>query len=75
MELDSKVSQEDYAVDTGTTACVVLVTPKEIYCANAGDSRAVLCNNRKAHALSEDHKPDNEEEQKRIVDSGHMVED
>jgi len=25
--LDSKVSKEDYAMDTGTTACVVLVTP------------------------------------------------
>ena len=46
-------------MDTGTTSCVVLITPTEIYCANAGDSRAVLCNEDKAYPLSEDHKPDN----------------
>ncbi|GKY93280.1 hypothetical protein MPSEU_000295500 [Mayamaea pseudoterrestris] len=28
--------------DSGTTACVVLLTPQYIVCANAGDSRAVL---------------------------------
>lgn len=43
LKLDEDVSTEDYAVDTGTTACVVLITPTEIICANAGDSRAVLC--------------------------------
>ena len=25
--IDNKISKEDYAMDTGTTACVVLVTP------------------------------------------------
>ena len=59
LKLDEQVSSEDYAVDTGTTSCVVLITPSEIYCANAGDSRAVLCNEDKAYPLSEDHKPDN----------------
>ena len=28
--------------NVGTTACVILLTDTEIYCANAGDSRAVL---------------------------------
>lgn len=27
---------------SGTTASVVLITPNKIYCANAGDSRAIL---------------------------------
>ena len=27
---------------SGCTACVVLITPDMIYCANAGDSRAVI---------------------------------
>lgn len=60
MALDDKVSNEDYASDTGSTSCVILITENKIYCANAGDSRGVLCNNKKAFALSEDHKPDNE---------------
>ena len=56
-DLDNKVKGEDYAESTGTTACVVLITPQHIYCANAGDSRAVLCSKGEAKALSEDHKP------------------
>ena len=66
LKLDSEVQKQDYAVDTGTTACVVLVTPTEIYCSNAGDSRGVLCRDGKAVPLSDDHKPDNDDELKRI---------
>lgn len=62
MALDEKVSKEEYAMDTGSTSCVILITEKHIICANAGDSRGVLSNNKKAVALSEDHKPDNEKE-------------
>ena len=38
----------------------------DLYCANAGDSRAVLCRDGVAVNLSEDHKPMNEEEKLRI---------
>ena len=62
LKLDAEVKNEEYATDTGTTSCVLLITPSEIYCANAGDSRAVLCNQDKAFALSEDHKPDSPDE-------------
>ena len=62
-------------MDTGTTSCVILITENTIYCANAGDSRGVLCNDKKAFALSEDHKPDNQTEKQRIDAAGHMVED
>lgn len=41
----------------GCTANVVLITPEYIYCANAGDSRAVACVNGQAVELSRDHKP------------------
>ena len=57
MDIDDKVKDEDYAEMAGTTACVVLITKDQIYCANSGDSRAVLCKNKEAIALSEDHKP------------------
>ena len=59
LKLDEEVSHQEYAVDEGSTACVVMITPDKIYCSNAGDSRGVLNNNGKACPLSEDHKPDN----------------
>ena len=44
----------------GSAANVVLLTKTEIYCANAGDCRAVLAKkNGRVVDLSEDHKPDN----------------
>lgn len=55
---------------------MVLITPDKIFCANAGDSRAVLWqSNNRTIALSDDHKPDNTDELKRIIKSGHVVED
>ncbi len=56
----------------------MLVTPTHIYCANSGDSRSVLARSAEnegvaAVALSEDHKPDNELEKKRIEAAGGSV--
>lgn len=76
MQLDDKVKQEDYADQAGTTACVLLVTKDRIFCANSGDSRAVLSHSeRGAIALSDDHKPQNTKELARIEKSGHCVDD
>jgi len=75
LALDALVSKEDYAADTGTTACVVLITPDKIFCSNAGDSRGVLNRGGKVVELSYDHKPDNEGEIARIEAATHMVED
>ncbi len=61
-------------VDAGTTAVVVLLTPKWIVCANAGDSRAVY--SRSGHRsvpLSYDHKPSDEAEERRIRNAGGYV--
>lgn len=60
----------------GCTACVVLITPDTIYCANSGDSRAVLVlKSGKIVEMSEDHKPENDGELKRIKAAGGFVED
>ena len=61
-------------MDTGTTACVVLLTPDKIYCSNSGDSRGVLWRGKELE-LSHDHKPQNPDETKRINAANHTVED
>lgn len=67
-------SVEDFALDAkGCTANVVMIRDGVIYCANAGDSRAVVCNNGVAENLSEDHKPDNKIEKDRIYKAGSTV--
>ena len=66
LELDKQLKTKAYAMDAGTTACVVFITNTHIYCANSGDSRAVLCQSKKAIALSEDHKPTLPKEKTRI---------
>lgn len=58
----------------GCTACVCCVTEEFVVVANAGDSRAVLCRSGKAIALSEDHKPNDPRERKRITNGGGTVE-
>ena len=62
----------------GCTATVVLITKTEYICANAGDSRTVLGRSSGSETcvpLSEDHKPDNEEEKARIEKAGGFVEE
>lgn len=66
MLLDKELEKEEYSMDAGATACVVFVTQDKIITANAGDSRAVLSRNKKAIALSEDHKPNDPKELSRI---------
>ena len=59
--------------NAGCTATVALVTPMEIYCANAGDSRTVMCERGNMVELSKDHKPDLPNERSRIIKSGGTV--
>jgi len=67
----------------GSTAIVVLVDhgdgaasgsrPKRLIVANCGDSRAILCRKGEALEMSEDHKPENPEEEARIEKAGGHV--
>ena len=75
-DLDELVSHEEFALDTGCTSNVVLITPDKIFCANAGDSRSILVKRGNAVVeLSKDHKPGNTEEEARINAAGHFVSD
>eukprot|EP00928_Gymnodinium_smaydae_P039846 TRINITY_DN27132_c0_g1_i1.p1 TRINITY_DN27132_c0_g1~~TRINITY_DN27132_c0_g1_i1.p1 ORF type:complete len:704 (-),score=148.67 TRINITY_DN27132_c0_g1_i1:110-2074(-) len=58
---------------SGCVAVVACVVGGWVWCANAGDSRAVLCRDGKAVQLSLDHKPDREDEASRIEAAGGFV--
>lgn len=75
--LQSLKSESEHAVQSyaGCTANVCLITPDTVYCANAGDSRALLYDGKTVTALSHDHKPDLEVEKKRITAAGGYVAD
>uniref|UniRef100_A0A182R2D2 protein-serine/threonine phosphatase n=1 Tax=Anopheles funestus TaxID=62324 RepID=A0A182R2D2_ANOFN len=59
---------------SGSTAVVVLIKDNRLYCANAGDSRAIACVDGHLDVLSFDHKPTNEKERERISSAGGYVE-
>jgi protein phosphatase PTC2/3 len=75
--LDIDVAVRDYQdnnVDSsGCTSVTAMITPRHIICANAGDSRCVLGTCNTVKAMSEDHKPNNELEQRRIELAGGRV--
>lgn len=58
---------------SGCTAVSLLIVGDEMYCANAGDSRCVLCRDGEALPLSVDHKPYLTTEQTRIERAGGYV--
>lgn len=58
----------------GSTAVIVLLRDNKLYCANAGDSRAVAFVNNEVIPLSFDHKPTNPAERTRITSAGSYVE-
>ena len=65
----------DADTQAGTTCVVGVVAENTLYCANAGDSRGVLCRQGQAIEMSEDHKPVNEKERQRIQNAGGFVQD
>jgi serine/threonine protein phosphatase PrpC len=68
-QLFNKQDDIEIAMVTGCTSCVVVIDEKnkKIYCANAGDSRAVICSKKGvALAMSIDHKPELDSEKNRI---------
>jgi Serine/threonine protein phosphatase len=70
-------SRGDYQTESfaGCTACVALLVKNELYVANAGDSRCVLLSKGQAIAMSEDHKPELDQERDRIQKAGGYIVD
>lgn len=64
---------EEPGSDSGCTAVVALLKDQELYVANAGDSRCVVCRRGQAIEMSLDHKPEDETEMERIVMAGGKV--
>lgn len=58
---------------SGCTAVVALLHKNELFVANAGDSRCVVCRDGKAMDMSFDHKPEDPEELERIRKAGGRV--
>lgn len=69
----TKNMKEEPGSDSGCTAVVALLKGNELYVANAGDSRCIVCRNGKAVDMSFDHKPEDEPERERIIKAGGRV--
>ncbi|CAL2037439.1 unnamed protein product [Caenorhabditis brenneri] len=76
LDLDQQMRIDEETKDdvSGTTAVVVLIKEGDVYCGNAGDSRAVSSVVGEARPLSFDHKPSHENEARRIISAGGWVE-
>ncbi len=59
--------------DSGCTAVVALVRGDQLFVANAGDSRCVVCRAGRAVDMSFDHKPEDAPEMERIKKAGGKV--
>ncbi|XP_050680774.1 uncharacterized protein LOC126976470 isoform X2 [Leptidea sinapis] len=73
-EWDQSASMtEEPGNDSGCTAVVALLRGNELYVANAGDSRCIICREGKAIDMSIDHKPEDTPELERITKAGGKV--
>lgn len=71
-KIDDDVVRSGYF--DGTTACAVTIVGNKVICCNAGDSRAIIVKrDGTAIDLSQDHKPDRNDETKRINALGGRV--
>jgi serine/threonine protein phosphatase PrpC len=70
-EVVATLIKQSFQKLSGTTCCILLITSTTIYCANVGDSRAILLSHSAqslaSTPLSKDHKPDEPFEKKRII--------
>lgn len=73
---DGQALMEGGQIDrSGSCAIIVLIVGDMCYCANVGDSRAIMSvdGGEKILLLSKDHKPESDEETKRIEENGGRI--
>lgn len=77
LQLDNKMRQLPEIVSgedkSGSTAVCAFISPRVVYIANCGDSRAVLCRSGVPVFTTQDHKPGLHSERERIVKAGGSV--
>lgn len=78
LQLDDKMRREMPEIvngqdKSGSTAICTMISPKYLFFANCGDSRAVLCRDGKVAFATMDHKPFNPDEKERIQNAGGSV--
>jgi len=81
INLTEKNFMEDKAVNTygdladtsGSCACIVILENKKCIIANIGDSRCVIFKNKKVVFTTTDHKPNSNDEKRRIESSGGSI--
>lgn len=67
---ENRDKDEEPGKSSGSTAIVCLLKGRDLFVANAGDSRCVISRNGKAIAMSLDHKPEDYIETMRIIGAG-----
>lgn len=79
LQTDNKIKEGGVPGHHGCTSVTCFISGslkngnRQLFCANAGDGRAVLCRDGKAIRLTEDHKVANEVEAQRIKDAGGFI--
>jgi protein phosphatase 1B len=71
--IDDEICKLRINNDPGSTVVACLITPTQIYLINLGDSRGFIVSNNQIKISTQDHKPQNEIEKRRILDAGGQV--
>lgn len=73
-ELDNQILKNEYSESIGSTAVVAVVDrqKQKLYCANVGDSRCYLIDNKRSVLFTKIHDSKNKEEVERVIKAGGM---
>ncbi len=69
IDIDNYLKNLNNTKDTGSTATIVIIDNKNLYCANVGDSRCYFISKNKLIQLTKDHNCNDIEEVKRVENS------